>query len=92
MLTVIEAKEIGINACIEKLGKEFVKENSGRASSGYGKHDDMVFCFVGVDPELIADSEVLSLDRVPFPYRASCNVSLMGGSVEFVEIVIPEKE
>lgn len=93
MFTVIEAKEIGIKACIEKLGKEFVKENAGRGSAGYGKHDNSVFCFIGVDPDSTTRSEGrILLDSVPFPYRASCNVSLVDGSVEFVEHVVPEKE
>ena len=92
MLTVIEAKDIGLKACVKELGKDFVKENAGKGSAGYGKHDNHVFCFVGVDPESVTRSEGLLLDSVPFPYRASCNVSLVDGSVEFVEIVMPEKE
>ena len=89
MLTIIEAKDIGLKACIKKLGKDFVKENAGRGSAGYGKHDNSVFCFVGVDPDSVTRSEGLLLDSVPFPYRASCNVSLVDGAITWIEHVTP---
>lgn len=92
MITFEEAKTIGLKACIAKLGREFVKSNKGRASAGYGKRKNAVFCFVGVDPEPSDKSQGLLLDHVKFPYRASCTVSLIDGMVEFVEHVVPEKK
>lgn len=89
MMTFEEAKNVGIKACISKLGKEFVKSNKGNASAGYGKRKNSVFCFVGVDPDGNKKSEGLLLDSVPFPYRASCEVSLKDGEITWVEHVTP---
>ena len=49
MLNIEAARKIGINACIDKLGREFVMKNKKYATSAYGERDDSVFCFVGVD-------------------------------------------
>ena len=90
MITVEEAKKIGIQACIKKLGKEFVKENAGHSSAGYGKRQDSVFCFVGVDNERNNHSRGLILDSIKFPYRVSCEVSLIDGSISFLECIVPQ--
>lgn len=91
MITVEEAKNIGIQACIKKLGKTFVKENAGNSSAGYGKRKNSVYCFVGVDNEKRDMSGGLLLDSVKFPYRASCDVSLENGEITFIECVAPKK-
>ena len=49
MLTVEAAKKIGIRACIDKLGREFVLAHRESATSAYRECDEGVFCFVGVD-------------------------------------------
>lgn len=92
MLNIETARKIGINACIEKLGREFVLAHKDRATSAFGESENGVFCFVGVDdgstPENSAD--VLILDsHSAFPYRASCNVSLSDGMLSFIECIIP---
>ena len=54
MLSVEAARKIGINACIDKLGREFVLAHRDRATSAYGESDEGVFCFVGVDDGFVS--------------------------------------
>lgn len=92
MLTIKEAARIGINACIDKLGRDFVLANRGNGASAYGENDGIVFCFVGVDdkPWVDESSDALVLDNTSqFPYRASCNVYLTDGTMKFIECVLP---
>ena len=49
MLTYEEAKRIGVNACIEKIGKDFVKRYRDSSCSAYANVDDeYAYCFDGV--------------------------------------------
>lgn len=93
MLTVKEAARIGINACIDKIGRDFVLANRNNGTSGYGENDGLVYCFVCVDDKPYVpkkNPEVLVLDSTSqFPYRVSCNVRLEDGSMKFVECVLP---
>lgn len=92
MLTVKEAAKIGVNACIDKIGRDFVLANRNYGTSAYGERDGGVFCFVGVDdrPYVPDRSGMLVLDSMSkFPYRASCNVGLDDGKLEFIECVAP---
>lgn len=90
MITVEEAKNIGIQACIKKLGAKFVKDNAGNSSAGYGKRKESVYCFVGVDDSATDKSQGLLLDSVKFPYRVSCEVSLIDGAITFLECIVPQ--
>ncbi len=93
MLSIEEARKAGINACIDKLGREFVLLHRDTATAAYGETEAGVFCFVGVDKEYVSKvgEDVLMLDSVSeFQYHASCNVSRVDGSVTFVEFVLPE--
>lgn len=95
MLTIDTAKKIGINACIDKLGRDFVLAHKDSAASAYGESDDGVFCFVGVDDGYSSQNsdDVLVLDsRSEFAYRASCNVSLSDGAASFIECVLPNQQ
>ena len=88
------AKKIGRDACIEKLGSEFVKQHSGNAVFACGIHNEEMFCFVGVnDEEFVSDeNDKLVLDNISqWKYRVSCFVSLKDGAVRFKELVVPEK-
>jgi hypothetical protein len=92
MLNIEMARKIGINACIEKLGREFVLAHKDRATSAFGECENGVFCFVGVDDGSLSDisNNALILDsHSAFPYRASCNVSLVDGMLSFIECIIP---
>ena len=92
MLSIETARKIGINACIDRLGRDFVMAHKDCATSAYGENDDGVFCFVGVDDRHISqdNASTLVLDsHSEFPYRASCSVSLLDGTLNFIECVIP---
>ena len=53
MLTFEEAKKIGIKACADKLGIDFVRKYEDRSCVAYGDEEDHAFCFVGVIPQNI---------------------------------------
>ncbi len=96
MLTVHEAKIIGRDACIDKLGRAFVEKYKDDSVAEYGDFSDegIVFCYVGVSdkpyeniyPGLLVLSE--SPDR-KMPYGVSCNVYLEDGNIEFLECKVP---
>lgn len=88
------AKKIGRDACIEKLGYEFVKQHKENTVFACGLHDEEMFCFVGVNNEefVSAKTENLVLDSTSqWQYRVSCFVSLKNGAVRFKECIVPEK-
>lgn len=94
MLTVEAARKIGINACIDKLGRSFVLAHKESATSAYGEDEDGVFCFVGVDDRRENQNSdcVLVLDsHSEFPYRASCSINLRDGKTRFIECVVPKQ-
>jgi hypothetical protein len=95
MLDLETAKIIGINACIDKIGREFVFKHKDFATSGFGESEHGVFCFVGVDDENTAKdkSGLLMLDSTSkFAYSASCHVNLLDGIPMFIECVTPAKQ
>lgn len=92
MLNVEAARKIGIKACIDKLGRDFVLKHRDFATTAYGETENCVYCFVGVDDQRwkINNNSRLVLDsHSEFPYRASCNVSLLDGTPSFIECVVP---
>jgi prepilin-type processing-associated H-X9-DG protein len=94
MLTFEEAKKIGIRACVDKLGYDFVKKYEATACAAYGDEGDHVSCFVGVstEPDTPWNGGTLILDDSPsskYPYSASCNVAYADGSVTFLHCVVP---
>ncbi len=94
MLTFEEAKKIGIRACVDKLGYDFVKKYNETSCTAYGDEEDHAFCFVGVDTEPVIPwtGGPLILDDSPkarFPYSARCNVAYADGKVTFLECILP---
>ena len=91
MLTYEKAKKIGIEACIDKLGRDFVNKHKDTSSSGFGDRGDHAFCFVGVDdrPETNMSDELVLTSNGKFPYVARCNVRYSDGYIEFLECVLP---
>lgn len=94
MLTIKEAARIGINACIDKIGRDFVLANRENGTSGYGENEEKhcVYCYVGVDdkPYVSKHPGILELDSESrFPYYASCNVSLTDGAMTFINYALP---
>lgn len=51
MLTFEEARKIGLDACAEKLGRNFVRKYAGTSSTAYGDAEDHVYCFIGVSDQ-----------------------------------------
>ena len=99
MLTCSEAKVIGRNACIQKLGVSFYEKYRASATVAYGDFSDegVVFCYVGVDDQQMdmAPSEPLILSneayKNPIPFFASCNVVLENGEIIFLDCALPVK-
>ena len=94
MITYEEARKIGINACIEKLGRSYVEQYRDNSCAGYGQEDEFAFCFVGVDDQPIGQrqpGEGLTLDdsSAKYQYMATCNVWYEDGRIEFLECNIP---
>lgn len=90
MLTAIEARKIGIRACIEKIGYDFCMANEGNSVTGYGEDDGKMFCFVGINnnPRKNDNPDVLILSSLKgFPYYASCNVYMDDGRIEYLDFV-----
>ncbi len=48
MLTVVEAKKIGIQACMDKIGYDFCKKHADNGTTAYGEDDGFVKCFLGL--------------------------------------------
>ena len=89
MLTFEEAKKIGTAACLDKLGRDFVKKYRDTACFAYGDEEDHAFCFIGIDtePDVSSTSDRIVLDDSPeekFPFSASCNVAYKDGTVTFL--------
>ena len=94
MLSVEAARKIGIQACIDKLGRTFVAAHRESATSAYGENENGVFCFVGVDDGGKSQNRagLLVLDsHSEFPYHVSCNISLTDGIPHFLDCVVPQK-
>lgn len=95
MLTFEEAKKIGIDACVKKLGVSFVKQyaDSFCSAYGWGEEKNTVFCFAGVDdnPSKITDTnELILTGNHDFPYRVSCNVNILDGFITYIECIVPD--
>ncbi len=95
MLTYAQAKKIGVNACLDKLGRDFVRRYENTSCAGYGEEDEYAFCYAGVDDrtELPEENTDIILDDgkgTKFPYLASCNVWYEDGRIDFLDCVLPE--
>ena len=96
MLTYSEAKKIGFDACVDKIGRDFVKQYESTSCVGYGDELEYAFCYVGVDdrPDPIDDSDDIILDDSEdskFPYLVSCKVWYDDGRVEFIDYMLPDR-
>ena len=94
MLTFEEAKKIGIRACVDKLGYDFVRKYEDLSCTAYEDEGDRVFCFVGVSTEPVSawNGDHLVLDDTPntkFPYSASCYVLYADGTITFLDCSLP---
>lgn len=97
MLSVKEARRIGIDACIEKIGTDFFEKYKDNAVYAYGETEGYkVECFVGVSDQPEPDADEIYKDGYyltsgnDWPYYADCDVDRKNGEIEFVEYVVPE--
>ncbi len=97
MLTFEEAKKIGLDACVDRIGRDFVMKYRDTTCPAYADMDDHAYCFIGVDnSDSRYDEGSLVLDggsdsRSTWPYSARCNVSYRDGTIEFLECVLPSQ-
>ena len=94
MITFEQARRAGIDACIDRLGREFVTKHRETACSAYGDRGDYVYCFVGVSDkpyEKVYDGLVLD-GGSKFPFVARCTVSYVDGSIDYLDSVLPSAE
>lgn len=92
MIDFETAKKIGINACVDKIGIDFVKKHRDTYTTAYGMDTETdAFCYVGVSDAPIQDSSAqgILLEKSPFPFYASCNVSLNDGHISYLDCQIP---
>ena len=92
MLTVEEAKKIGIRACIEKIGYDFCKAHPDNGVSAYGEErEGYINCFVGVNDTPAPDYDISKVTKLvltsneKWKYSARCHVDKNSGTVVFVE-------
>lgn len=95
MLTIEEAKKLGVSACIDKLGRNFYEKFIDSSTTAYGdfSEDGVIFCYVGVNDQPKKNDHVESLilsSTNPIPYSASCNVQLSDGKIVFLECNLPK--
>lgn len=92
MITYEKAREIGVEACIDKLGRDFVMKHRDTSSSAYGDRGDHAYCFVGVDDKPAQDMKdcLYLTSGTQFPYIARCTVNYQDGKIDFLDCVLPE--
>lgn len=86
MVSIEQAKKIGITYCADQMGRGFVEKYANQSTTGFSESEDSVFCFLGINNEeektTCGENLVLTSRDDAFPYRASCVVSLYDGSVD----------
>ena len=89
MLTIDE--EIGIRACIEKIGWDLCKKHADNFTSAYSEESNIVNCFVGVDDTPASNYDISKVTRLvltsgeKWKYAARCHVDKVSGTIIFVE-------
>ena len=93
MLTFEQARKIGIEACVDRLGRDFVMKYRDTSCPAYGDWEDRAYCFVGVDNSegRYGDGKTFKLTSTgKWPYSARCTVRYEDGKIEFLDCIIPE--
>ena len=89
-----QAKEIGREACIDRLGRDFIMRYRDTSCPAFADMEDHAYCSVSVDnTETRYDigRPVLTSKAAGsvWPYYAKCNVRYSDGNVEFLDCVVP---
>ena len=92
MLSYEDARKIGVNACVDKLGREFVKQHKDTFCAADEDRGDHIRCFVDVSDKPLPDmnGELVLTSNNGFPYTARCTVDYLDGSVRFLNCVLPQ--
>ncbi len=93
MLTYEQAKKIGQEACIDRLGRDFVMKYRDTSCPAFSDLEDHADCFVGVDNSENRYGEgkpIMLTSGYKWPYSARCTVRYADGKVEFLECVSPQ--
>ena len=92
MLSYEDARKIGINACIDKLGREFVNKHKDTFCAADEDRGNHIRCFVGVSdkplPNMSGELVLTSDDH--FPYIARGKVSYSNGKIAFLKCILPK--
>lgn len=85
MLSLTQAKSIGMQTCIDSLGRSFVKKYKDTSVTAFGVDENVLYCFLGISTNSQAfvesNSDVLTLSKNDWDYSSSCNVSLTDGTI-----------
>ena len=94
MLTYEQAKKIGQEACVDRLGRDFVMKYRDSACPAFSDMDDRAYCFIGVNdkPENRDEKQFVLTSGYKWPFSAQCTVRYEDGKVEFLECVIPSEK
>lgn len=96
MISVEYAKKIGITYCADLMGRDFVAAYADCSTTAFNETENDVFCFLGIDNSGIVldptQNLILTNKTDQIPYRASCHVSLIDGTVTDAIYIHPEEE
>ena len=94
MLTIDEARQKGLNACIDLLGREFMQQYKHQGCAAWGVTENGVFCFVSESTKEPQQYMVMLDSTSRWSRCAECTVSLSTGEIlglrRRVEAEIPE--
>lgn len=95
MLTIDEARQKGLNACIDLLGREFMRQYKHQGCAAWGVTENGVFCFVAISTKEPQQYMVMLDSTSKWSCCSECTVSLSTGEIlglrRRVEAEIPEK-
>ena len=92
MLSFNEARRIGMQKCVDMLGRDFVKKNLENSSSAYGEDPDngLVYCFLGLSTTPLRSGKTIKLTSDnQFPYQAYCFVRTEDGTITDEKLIRP---
>lgn len=89
MVDFEKARKIGIDLCINALGKEFCIANKDNALSGYEEAENGILkCFVTIDTKN-DQTDKLSVGGKPMQYQAYATVDMQTGEAAITKIIKP---
>ena len=91
-LTFEEAKKLGMDACVDRLGRDFVMRYRDTSCPGYGDIEERVYCFPGVNnsADRYEDKAVMLNGGDPWSYPVKCTVRYEDGKVVFLKCIVPQ--